>query len=831
MCTEDSSPLRSLTGSQGQATPPRATQPPRLAPRHPRLTVAQQFAASSPRRASPLLLPRIAVPSPLLRPSHRLAPAVVLHGFPAAPSVATSAQLRRRVADFPVPAVLQHIWSTSSHDSQKCTCRSQLARPIRLRAGSGGVRRRTAFAPPTTAQVSRETLEPGAVRSGRSACGPIPRPLHRRLAPLRALLIRTAPRQRPTDPIPNPSLGCGVTCRGPPPHRPARGTPFANATEPRCIPRARSRAPITAHFWAPRPLDEVESNVGLSAPSRPKLPGMESIASNRCANPRLPLDAERRVPVLDAHAESGAGVANAVGNLLTLRVDPWLRRSRHPNAAPDTTPVTTMCPGTRSEEAGWAGAATRREVLGPPQSGDRQWVPARHVASVANRRTEPPHEGLSSEIRKGGDRRPPQQARVPKCSGSVAVGLQPGRSSKGVLGFGRLRRYTDTMASQRFVELLDQRLGRLEGAGLLRDPGNPLRELATAAATRLGRELVDLSSNDYLGLAQLPLELPRPVAGGAGSSRLIHGTRPAHRNLEAQLAAWLGTADALLFASGYAANVGLVSALAEPGDLILSDELNHASLIDGSRLSRTEVKVLPHRNLSALREALEAAGQRTVWVITEAYFSMDGTACDVAAVGSLLRRYPNAHLILDEAHSLGVFGPSGRGLAAAAGYSPDVIVGTFGKAFGMHGAFVAGPKQLCTWLWNRARSFVFSTALSPAFVEALIIRLDLVSRAEGARLHLAELCSMFHVQLGDRFPRLHSPDSVGPITPLLLGNEDRALAVARALAESGILTQGIRPPTVPSGTSRIRMSLGTHVKAESLELTLRALDRILPNAS
>lgn len=386
------------------------------------------------------------------------------------------------------------------------------------------------------------------------------------------------------------------------------------------------------------------------------------------------------------------------------------------------------------------------------------------------------------------------------------------------------------MASERFVELLDQRLARLEGAGLLRDPGNPLRELATNAAARLGRELVDLSSNDYLGLAQLPLELPRPVPGGAGSSRLIHGTRPAHRNLEAQLAAWLGTEDALLFASGYAANVGLVSALAEPGDLVLSDALNHASLVDGCRLSKAEVRVLPHRDLSELGRALASAGQRTVWVVTEAYFSMDGTACDVAALGRLLQQYPNAHLILDEAHSLGVFGPGGRGLAAAAGYAPAVLVGTFGKAFGMHGAFVAGPRQLSTWVWNRARSFVFSTALSPAFVEALTIRLDLVSRADGARMHLAELCSMFHVQLADRFPRHHLVDSVGPITPLLLGSEDRALAVAATLAESGILTQGIRPPTVPAGTSRIRMSLCAGLKAEHLELTLRALDRILGGA-
>jgi 8-amino-7-oxononanoate synthase len=385
------------------------------------------------------------------------------------------------------------------------------------------------------------------------------------------------------------------------------------------------------------------------------------------------------------------------------------------------------------------------------------------------------------------------------------------------------------MPSPQFAELLELRLSRLRDAGLLRDPANPLRDVAHAAALRRGRSLIDLSSNDYLALAALPVAAAGP--GGAGASRLIHGTRRAHRQLESDLANWLGAEEALLFASGYSANLGLVSALAEPDDLVLSDELNHASLIDGCRLSRAEVRVFPHRDLAALERALvSAGGGRVVWVVTEAYFSMDGTACDVAGLASILERHPNAHLVIDEAHSLGVYGPQGRGLAAAAGYVPAATMGSFGKAFGCHGAFVAGSRDLCVWLWNRARSFVFSTAPSPALAEAVSGRLELVSRADVPRRHLQSLCQAFHVQLHSLFPERHIAGSSGPITPLLMGDEHTALAVAQALAEEGILTQAVRPPTVPRGTSRIRMTLGAHLDSQQLEVVVEVLREILPKA-
>lgn len=382
------------------------------------------------------------------------------------------------------------------------------------------------------------------------------------------------------------------------------------------------------------------------------------------------------------------------------------------------------------------------------------------------------------------------------------------------------------MASPRFDEVIEARLSDLASAGLLRDRGAPVRANVEAAAARAGRRVLDLSSNDYLGFASHPL-LPSIAPGGAGASRLIHGTRDAHVNLERTLAAWLGTDDALLFTSGYAANVGVVSALAQPGDVIASDALNHASLIDGCRLSRAEVRVFGHGDLAALRDVLRTAGERTVWVVSEAYFSMDGAACDVAGLAQLLEQYPNAHLVLDEAHSLGVFGPQGRGLAASVGHRPAVLVGTFGKAFGLHGAFVAGSRALCRWLWNRARSFVYSTATSPALADSLHDRLALVIAADDRRAQLSERCRSFHVQLAERFPKLHPVSAQGPIAPLILGSAALAVDKAAALGEYGILTQAIRPPTVPVDTARLRMSIGVHLSHADLAFVIDTLANLL----
>lgn len=279
-------------------------------------------------------------------------------------------------------------------------------------------------------------------------------------------------------------------------------------------------------------------------------------------------------------------------------------------------------------------------------------------------------------------------------------------------------------------------------------------------------------------------------------------------------------AGTLLFSSGYAANVGVLSSLAEAGDTLLSDELNHASIIDGCRLSRASTRVFPHRDLGALR-ALLAATSGNRWVVTESLFSMDGTSPDLAALRALCDEY-GAFLIVDEAHALGVFGAEGRGLCSLAGVRADVLVGTFGKAFGAHGAFVAGGSSLRAFLWNRARSFVFSTATSPALAATVLDRLRLVRRASALRAHLEALCGTFAREL-ERLERRLPAGRHGPIFPVLFGEPLQALAASEQLLELGILAPAIRPPTVPPGTSRLRITLTARMTESDVARLVAAL--------
>jgi 8-amino-7-oxononanoate synthase len=247
---------------------------------------------------------------------------------------------------------------------------------------------------------------------------------------------------------------------------------------------------------------------------------------------------------------------------------------------------------------------------------------------------------------------------------------------------------------------LDEDLAALATRGLLREPPAP-----STAHPRL----LDLCSNDYLGYGAEAWPNPAVARSGAGASRLVSGSDPSHEEAEVTLASWLGAEAALLFSSGYAANTGVLAALARPGDIIVSDALNHASIIDGCRLSGASVRVVPHGDAAAVDAALAAStGAAHRWVVTEAYFSMDGDSPDLPSLRTICDRR-DAALIVDEAHALGVFGPRGTGLCAAAGVRPDVLVGTASKALGLQGAFVVGPRRLRLWLWNRARSFVFST--------------------------------------------------------------------------------------------------------------------------
>jgi 8-amino-7-oxononanoate synthase len=301
---------------------------------------------------------------------------------------------------------------------------------------------------------------------------------------------------------------------------------------------------------------------------------------------------------------------------------------------------------------------------------------------------------------------------------------------------------------------------------------------------------------------------------------------PEHLELEGELARWLGTETCLLFSSAYAANLGVVSALALPGDVIYSDALNHASIIDGCRLSRAQVIVVPHRDLAALASALEQrpspSGAR--WVVTESYFGMDGTSPDFVRLRALCDGH-DAGLIVDEVHSLGVFGPEGRGLAAAAGVRPDVLVGGFGKAFGLQGGFVAASLLIQRWLWNRARSFVFSTAVSPWLCERLREHLGLLRRAAGARARLARHAARLETQLIAAAVPL-PPGRHGPVFPIIFGPESAALEAAAALRPLGVLGHAVRPPTVPSGSARLRVTLRANMEEGEIDRLGAALVRV-----
>jgi 8-amino-7-oxononanoate synthase len=356
---------------------------------------------------------------------------------------------------------------------------------------------------------------------------------------------------------------------------------------------------------------------------------------------------------------------------------------------------------------------------------------------------------------------------------------------------------------------LDDDLAGLDRQGLLRRP-------------RVGptEGLLDLCSNDYLGLARDPWP-GLNVRSGAGASRLVSGNLEAHTDAEAALAGWLRTESALLFSSGYAANVGMLAALAGPGDVIVSDALNHASIIDGCRLSGANVRVVPHLDVAAAAAALAgAAGARRRWLVTESYFSMDGDTPDLPGLAAACRAH-DAALVVDEAHVLGVFGPEGRGLCAAAGVTPDVLVGTAGKALGLHGAFVAGSERLRLWLWNRARSFVFSTGVSPTLATAITVRVEQVRGDDAARARLAARGGQLReglAELGQ--PALRSGQ--GPVLPWLVGEPAAAVALSLRLRAEGVLVQPIRPPTVPAGTARLRITASAALAEADVERAVRA---------
>ncbi len=367
---------------------------------------------------------------------------------------------------------------------------------------------------------------------------------------------------------------------------------------------------------------------------------------------------------------------------------------------------------------------------------------------------------------------------------------------------------------------LTERLQALRDAQLFRDP--PTVEGLDGVRGRVrGRDVVVFCSNDYLGLRQHPAVVAGATAaleegGGSGSSRLIAGSLPVHRRLEEALAAWLDVPAALVLTSGYHANLAVLGALGGRGDRIVSDALNHASIIDGCRLARAEVVRVPHGDVEAARAAVASEGE--TFVVGEGLYSMDGDRGPVAGWSQA-----GGHLVVDEAHAIGVFGPAGRGVCAEAGVEPLARVGTFGKAFGAHGAFVAGSTELRELVLNTGRTFVFTTGLPPAAAGAALAGLGVVASDEGAerRARLAAVSRRLRTGLAERGPVLGDADS--PIVPWVVGPAERAMACSAALLEAGIFATAIRPPTVAPGTCRIRFTASADHTDDDVDRLLAAV--------
>ncbi len=355
---------------------------------------------------------------------------------------------------------------------------------------------------------------------------------------------------------------------------------------------------------------------------------------------------------------------------------------------------------------------------------------------------------------------------------------------------------------------------------------------------------VNLCSNDYLGLAEHPKLREATLravqnaqrVGGTGS-RLLSGQAEEWRVLEAEFAGFAGTEEALFFGSGYAANLGLLAALVGKDDVVYSDALNHASLIDGMRLSGARKVIYPHLNLEVLEDRLreEAGAPWRKIIITESVFSMDGDIAPLRKIAELADKY-EAAIILDEAHAVGVMGPEGRGIAAEAGIVPYLlaVVHTCGKALGCAGAFVCGPAVLKEHLINHARTFIFSTALPPYFSQQIHAAVQLAAGMETERRELQKRAQ--HLRSALRAEGFNTADSASQIVPVVFGDVNDTLAAAEHLQHEGFAVRAIRPPTVPEGKARLRLSLTSRIPQHELDRLVKSLvawraDRQVPTAA
>lgn len=390
------------------------------------------------------------------------------------------------------------------------------------------------------------------------------------------------------------------------------------------------------------------------------------------------------------------------------------------------------------------------------------------------------------------------------------------------------------MVSSSFIQFFQNELNRLKEQNRFRS----LQELEgpVGPAIRInGRSLLLFASNDYLGLTAHPLmirktkEAVEQYGTGMGASRLVSGNHRLHDRLEQEMAAFKESEAALVFSSGYLTHLGTIPALAGEDDLIFSDSLNHASIVDACRLSRAQVKVYPHLQMEALESGLRSAQRKPaakVLIVTDGVFSMDG---DLAPLPDLLRLAGEheALVLVDDAHATGVLGPGGKGTAAFWKMpAQDLLtMGTFSKALGCLGGFISGPEIMVDFLRNKARTLIYSTALPPSVCASGLTALAILQEEPLWLDRLRE--NMAYFQKGLEGLGIDPQPCAVPIFPIITGTEEKTLAVSRALWEQGIFIPAIRPPTVPENQSRLRISLmATHTK-EHLEVLLEALGKVL----
>jgi len=347
-----------------------------------------------------------------------------------------------------------------------------------------------------------------------------------------------------------------------------------------------------------------------------------------------------------------------------------------------------------------------------------------------------------------------------------------------------------------------------------------------------GRSLINFCSNDYLGLASHPdislaLKQTADLYGtGSGASHLVSGHSVVHQKLEEQLAQYTGRPRALLFSTGYMANMGVINALVGRRDLVLQDQLNHASLLDGGRLSQADFKRYKHVDMASLEQRLEQSSAERKLIVSDGVFSMDGNLAPLSEISTLAEKH-SAWLMVDDAHGVGVLGPQGGGLVEQLGMNlkqVPVLVGTLGKSFGTFGAFVAGSEALIETLIQFSRSYIYTTALPPAVAAATLASLKIVRQESWRRDKLVQLVTRF--RRGAEQIGLQLGGSNTPIQPVLINNDAKVMQVGQSLRDAGFLVGAIRPPTVPVGTGRLRITFSADHSEEQVDQLVAALDSL-----